>query len=432
LEIRDLRSFIDVLESKGELIRIKEPVELAKAPAMMRESDKMDKPAPFFEKIVGYNVPLVSCLLSNMRRIALALGVERQQIIHKLTEYLDHPIKPKIVQDGPVKEVVVKKNIDLLKMFPIPVHAKKDSGPFVSSGVVVARDPETGRLNLSYNRMEVKGPTKLGIHIDPWRHLGDFYNVAESRGEALPIAVCIGLDPAIEIAAAAKVPFDEFELAGAIRGRPIELVKGESVDIEVPAHAEIVIEGRILPKIREPEGPFAEFMGYYGMHPAQPVFEITCITHRESPIYRTMLGASWEHIILGNVIYREPVLYKFVKHVVPTVKAVHLPPYASGLLALISIKKENEGTPKNAIFAALASHVNIKQVVVVDEDVDIFDPKDVWWAIATRTQADKDWLIMPRAFGHPLDKTSDRGVTTKVGIDATVPLARKAEFERVV
>ena len=429
--INDLRSFIKILEISGEIVRVKEPTDIEKAPILMRESEKKDGPALFFENIVGYNVPLTSCLLSNMRRIALSLGVKVEQVIHKIAECLDNPIKPKLVQDGPVKEIILKKNIQLLKMFPIPVHAKKDSGPFISSGVVIAKDPETGKRNLSYHRMEVKGPDKLGIHIDPMRHLGEFYQKAESKDEALPIAVCIGLDPAIEIAAAARVPYDEFEFAGAIREAPVELVNGETVDVEVPANAEIVIEGKILPHVREPEGPFAEFTGYYGMSKSEPIVEVTCVMHREQPIYRTILGASWEHVILGNVISREPMLYKFVKHVVPSVKAVHLPPYTSGLHAFISIKKENEGTPKNAIFAALASHFNIKHVVVVDEDVDIFDPRDVWWAIATRVQGDKDIIIMPRAFGHPLDKSSDEGVTTKVGIDATIPLDKKKEFERV-
>ena len=432
VSINDLRSFLKLLEERGELVRVKRSVSTKfELSSVARRSEIEDGPAPLFENVEGYSMPVVTGLLSKIDRMALGIGVEKGQILQKITKAVDNPIKPKIADGGPVKDEVVLENIDLLKMLPIPIHAEKDGGPFISAGVVIGKDPETGRRNLSYNRMHVKGQTKLGIHDDPWRHLDEFYRKADVKGKPLEIAICIGLDPAIELAAAARVPYDEFELAGAMKGIPIELVKCETVDIEVPTNTEIVIEGKMPPTIREPEGPFAEYTGYYGMADSQQIVEVTAVTHREKPIYRTIVGASVEHVILGNVVSREPVLYKFVKHAVPEVKAVHIQPYSAGYHAIISIKKEKEGMPKQAIFAALTSHINIKHVIVVDEDVDIFDPKDVFWAIATRVQGDKDVMIVPGAYGPDLDRTTEEGVTAKIGIDATAPLDRKEDFTRV-
>ena len=387
-----------------------------------------------FTKVKGYSVPVVTNLLSTMELIGIALNVEeKDMILPKIIEALDNPVKPKKVTSGPVKEekILEPSKIDLLDLFPIPVHAIKDSGPFITAGLVFARDPSNGRQNISYHRMEVKGPRTLGIHIDPWRHLGDWFSITEENGKGLDISIVIGVDPVIEMAAAARIPYDELELAGAMRGKEIEVVKSETNNIFVPANAEIVIEGEIKPKQREDEGPFAEFTGYYGMGRRHPVVEVKAVTMRKNPIYRTIIGASMEHLIVGNVISREPILYKSVKEVDPNVKAVHIPPYSAGFHAIISTKKTIEGLPKNIIFAALASHINIKHVIVVDDDVDIFDPKDVFWAMATRVQADKDIFIVPDAFGHPLDRTSRNGVTAKMGIDATKPLDRKDEFERV-
>ena len=433
--ITDLRDYLKLIKSENLLIEIEREVnpklELA---SVARKIETTLGKAVLFKNVKGYSIPVVTNLLSSMDLIKLALKVEKKQdVLFKIIDALEHPIKHEVVSEGPVKEKIIREpdSIDLLKLLPIPVHALKDSGHFITAGIVISKDPENGRQNLSYHRMEVKGPRKLGIHIDPWRHIGEWLEKAESKNEPLDIAIAIGVDPVIEMAAAARIPYDEMELAGALRGAPIKLTKAETVDIDVPACAEIVIEGKILPKIREDEGPFAEFTGYYGMGHGHPVVEVTAITMRKNPIYRTIVGASMEHLIVGNVISREPILYNLVKHVDPNVKAVHIPPYSAGFHAIISTKKKIEGLAKNIIFAALASHINIKHVIVVDDDVDIFDPKDVMWAIATRVQADKDVFVVPNAFGHPLDRTSQNGITAKMGIDATKPLDRENEFERV-
>ena len=424
---RDLRSFITALELYGELARVKKPVNTKFAiGSLARKSEIQSGPALFFEKPYGYNIPVVVDILSTIKRLAIGIGVPEEQVMNRITEAMNTPIKPVTVKHSPVKDNVFEKDPDLLRILPIPTHSELDGGPYISGGVVFAKDPETGRQNLSFHRMQVKGSKKLGIDIDPWRHLKDFFG--NTHGKPLDIAICIGLPPAVEIGGAVRSPLDEIEIAGALIGEPFELVQCDHVDLRVPACTEILIEGRIMHTM-EMEGPFAEFTGYYGGE-THPIVEVESISCRKDAIYRTICGGSLEHILLGNVITRDPLLYGFVKHVCAGVKAVHHPPQAAGFHAVVSIKKTKEGEAKNVIFAALASHVNLKQVTVVDDDIDIYDPKDVEWAVATRVQGDEDIIIIPGALGHVLDKSTRGGVSAKVGIDATIPLDRKKDFVR--
>jgi 2,5-furandicarboxylate decarboxylase 1 len=267
--------------------------------------------------------------------------------------------------------------------------------------------------------------------INEWRHLKEFYNAAEKQGKSLPIAIVCGADPAIYICAGLRYDGDEIEIAGAIRGSAIETVKCITSDIQVPATCEFVIEGEILPDILEEEGPLGEFTGHYGSPWPSPVIKVTAITHRSGAIYQTINGASFEHINLGNVLPREPLLKKFASHVSSGVINVHIPPYGSGFLALIQIRKKNPGEPKNVALAAMMTYVNIKNVIVVDEDVDIYNPADIMWAISNRVIPERDIFYIPNAQGHELDPSSDRrGVQTKMGIDATLSEESRG-FERV-
>jgi 2,5-furandicarboxylate decarboxylase 1 len=424
----ELREFMDNLAARGELARIEKPVSTKFViGSLARKSEIQNGPALFFENPEGYGVPVVVDLLSTSKRLAIGIGVPEENVMDKITEAMKTPLKPVTVKHSRVKERVFERDANLLKILPIPTHSELDGGPYISGGVVFAKDPVTGRQNLSFHRMQVKGPKKLGIDIDPWRHLMEFFD--NSKDKPLEVAICIGLPPAIEIGAAVRVPFDEMEMAGSLVGRPFEVVQCDHVDVQVPACTEILIEGRIM-HTKEMEGPFAEFTGYYGgeKHPIVKVESISC---REDAVYRTICGGSLEHILLGNVITRDPLLYGFVRHVCSGVKAVHHPPEAAGFHAVVSIKKTKEGEAKNVIFAALTSHVNLKQVIVVDDDIDIYDPKDVEWAVATRVQGDEDIIVIPGALGHVLDKSTHEGVSAKVGIDATIPLDRKKDFVRV-
>jgi 2,5-furandicarboxylate decarboxylase 1 len=332
---------------------------------------------------------------------------------------------------APVKEEVTHQ-VDLRDL-PIPVHHEKDSGAYITAGVLIAKHPATGIRNLSIHRLQVSGKNKLGILMLP-RHLMRLYKLAEENNEPLEVAIAIGLDPLLLLASQALTPpdCDELDIAGSLYGKPIKLVKAESVDLEVPAEAEIVLEGRLLPEVREMEGPFGEYPKYYGPASPKPVIELTAMTSRRKPIYQTIVPASMEHLLLGG-IPREGGLLQLVKSAVPTTCGVHLTP--GGVCryhAVISIDKQNEGEAKNAIFAAFASCQEMKHVVVVDRDVNIYDPVEVEWAIATRCQASRDVLVVPRASGNKLDPSSDDGVSDKMGIDATIPLEANPErFEKI-
>lgn len=432
LVINDLRSFLSLLESQGELAVVEKEVdwkyELGRVLAAL---DRKSLGAGLFRHVKDRKFPVVGGVLASMDRIALALGVEKPEINDFLGDCMQRPVPPKLVETAPCQEnILTGDDIDLAQI-PIPQHAPKDGGPFITGGLIVSRGLNGGPQNLSFQRMHVKGKNKTGIMINEWRHLKDFYDAAEAQGEALPISVVCGCDPVHYIAAGLRYAGNEVEVSGAIRGGAIEVVKCVSNDLLVPATAEFVIEGKILPTLREAEGPLGEFTGHYSDPWPSPVFEVTAITHRNGAIYQTINGASYEHINLGNVLPREPLLKKFCSHVSSGVVDVHIPPYGSGFLAVIKLKKKNPGEPKNVALAAMMSYVNIKNVIVVDEDVDIYSPGDIMWAMSNRVVPEKDIFYVPGAQGHELDPCSDsRGVQTKMGIDATLSEESKG-IERV-
>jgi 2,5-furandicarboxylate decarboxylase 1 len=434
-QISDLRSFLIVLEDAGQLAHIRQPVsleyELADVAAAL---ERRRRPAPLFERVTGSRWPIVSSAVANQTRAALALGCERAEVV----EVMHHALEPANgVPPVPVESaaweahVVTGDEVDVRKL-PIPTHAVGDGGPFITGGVTVSRDPVTGRGNLSYNRMQVKGPNVFGFNLNEWRHVRQFLDVQESKGEPLPIAIAIGLDPAIMIAAGARYPDDELLIAGAIRGQGIPVKRGITVDIDIPAEAEIVIEGYLAPGEREAEGPLAEFHGYYGELWESPVFHVTAVCWRDDPIFQTIIPGWNEHLYLGNVLPREPLLLNHVRHISRKVTGLHIPPYSSGFTAIVAIDKCNPGEPKNVALAAFTAHVNIKWCIVVDPDVDIYDPADVMWALTTRVDWSQDVFYVPGAQGHEMDPTANgRGVHTKIGVDATSKLDRRDYAGRV-
>ncbi len=431
--IYDLRSFLDLLREQGELETIEKEVdwqyEIGRVIATL---DRKGMGAALFNKVKDREFKVVGGVLSSMDRISLALGVPKAEMNDFLGKCLDAPIPPNVVDKAPCQEnVITGDDIDLGKI-PIPQHAPKDGGPFITGGVIVSRGLHGGAQNLSFQRMHVKEKAKTGIMINEWRHLKDFYDEAENEGKALPISVVCGCDPVHYIAAGLRYGGNEVEISGAIRGKAIDVVKCVSNDLFVPATAEFVIEGRILPQKREEEGPLGEFTGHYSDPWPSPIFEVTAITHRNNAIYQTINGASFEHINIGNVLPREPLLKKFCTHVSSGVIDVHIPPYGSGFLAVIQLRKKNPGEPKNVALAAMMSYVNIKNVIIVDEDVDIYNATDIMWALSNRVIPAQDIFYVPGAQGHELDPCSDnRGVQTKMGIDATLSEDSKG-IERVV
>lgn len=432
-KIKDLRSFMEVLEENGQLLKIKKEVVLNhEIGNVIRATENNFMGAPYFEKIDGFTSTLIGGVLSSTERTALALECDKSEITEVLMQALESPIKPVVVDEAPCQEnTITGDDVDLGKL-PIPIHAPKDGGPFITGGVIVSKSINDTRQNLSFQRMQVKGKDKLSVMINEWRHLKNFLDEAESEGKPLPISIVIGADPVVYIGAGLRYEGDELEVGGSIRKEPIPVVKSITNDIYVPATAEIVIEAQIIPHVREEEGPLGEFTGHYSEPWMSPTIKVIAITHRNDAIYQTIAGASFEHINLGGVIPREPLVMKHCSYVSEGVKNVHLAPYGSGFLALVQLKKSNPGEPKNVAMAAMISYVNIKNVIVVDEDVDIYNPADIMWAMSNRVIPEKDIFYVPNSQGHELDPCSDnRGVQTKMGIDATLDEESKGS-ERVV
>lgn len=451
-KIHDLRSFLQLLEDAGQLVRIKQPVnlehELANVAAAL---ERQAGPAPLFEQVStsesltgsspdplseagASQWPVFCSAVANQTRAALALGCEKGEVVEVMRRALEpaNGVPPVRVDDAAWKaSVVTGDNVDV-RQLPIPIHAVGDGGPFITGGVIVSRDPVSGRGNLSYNRMQVKGPRRFGFNVNEWRHVRQFLDVQEAHDERLPVAVAIGLDPAIMIAGGARYDDDELLIAGAIRGEGVKVSRGVTIDVDIPAEAEIVIEGHLAPHARQEEGPLAEFHGYFGEMWKSPVFHVTGVCWRNNPVFQTILPGWNEHVYLGNVLPREPLLLNYAQHVAKNVTGLHIPPYGSGFTTIVAIDKSNPGEPKNVALAAFTAHVNVKWCIVVDPDVDIYDPSDVLWALTTRVDWSQDVFLVPGAQGHEMDPTADaRGVLTKIGVDATYKPERREYGDRV-
>lgn len=424
MRAKTFRTWLAYMQSKGRLAAIDKKVSLQyEAAAVAKKLD--GRKAVYFTQAEEYPIPIVSGICSTRQDFAEALETDQSGIIPKFIKAVASPLSCRSVHNGeaPVKENIIREQIDLMKLLPIPVHHEKDSGHYITAGLFIVRDPVTRKQNVSIHRLQVSGPDKLGALLLP-RHTLHLYKQAEEAGRPLECAIVIGVDPLTLLASQASTPFgvDELEIAGALRGEPLEVVRCETVDIDVPAYAEIVLEGKILPHVREPEGPFGEFPKYYGPRSDKEVVQITAITHRNHPIFYTIVPAGYEHLLLGG-IPREASLFQTIRQTVPTVRAVHMS--AGGTCryhAVVSIKKRNEGEAKNAILAAFANSFDIKHVVVVDEEVDIFNMEEVEWAIATRFQAERDLVVVHGAQSSKLDPSTNDGVGSKMGLDCTVPL----------
>ena len=391
------------------------------------------KKASFFPHPDGHSGSVVSGLVSSRAWMAEALGVPQSGLVRHFQEAAANPLPWREVAEGPAQEVVHRTDIDLLRLLPIPTHNEHDSGPYITAGLTIARDPETGAQNVSIHRCQISGPDRIGILLLP-RHTDHFYRKAEAAGQGLGVALVIGVDPATLLASQAIVPVghDELEIAGALRGTPLDVVRCKTNEVRVPAEAEIVIEGRLLPQTREPEGPFGEFPQYYGERADRHVLHVDAVTHRIRPIFHTIVGGGLEHLLLG-AIPREATILATLQRSFPGVQDVHLSLGGVGRYHLyVKLKKTQSGEGKNVLLGAFAAHYDIKHAVVVDTDVDIHDPAEVEWAISTRFQADRDLVIVSHSQGSKLDPSTDRGVGAKMGLDATIPVdAPPMKFKRI-
>jgi 4-hydroxy-3-polyprenylbenzoate decarboxylase/2,5-furandicarboxylate decarboxylase 1 len=422
----DLREFITFLESRGELLRTNKPVDVKfEISSYIRKTSDQQGPALLFEKVKNFNMPGLGGVFATRERAFLALETSNEGYVHKFQNALDHLLAPKLVAKGPCKEVIYTgKDVDLGKL-PVPIFSEKDPAPFITLGLCISRNPKSGGKNTSIYRLQLKGRNRLGIMA---QHLVRQLLEAESIGKGLPIAIAIGTDPVLPLATQWMAPYgtDELALAGSLRGEPVEMVKAETVDLEVPATAEIIIEGTVLPNVREEEGPFGEVSGYYTPSNPKPVIEVSAITHRNNPIYQAALTGmpTTENHVLKQLPL-EATYYWQLKKEFPGVTAVHFPAAGTvGMTCVIAMKQAYECEARNVIAAMIGTRRN-KITIVVDDDVDIFDMEKVWWAITTRTQADEDVIVFPRVVATAMDPSVRKlRVGSSLGIDATVPFGQ--------
>ena len=388
-----------------------------------------------FEHVKGSTMPVVTGLVTSREAIAHSLGMTYAELVERYTAALNDLTPCRLVpKEGQAvkRHVLVGDQVDL-GLLPICTHHEKDSGPYLTAAMCITKDPETGIRNVAIHRHEVKDRNHLGALLLP-RHTNQLFSRAEALGKPLEIALVIGTHPALLLASQAttQLGVDEFEIAGTLLGEPVEMTPCETVDLEVPVESEIVLEGRILPQVRQEEGPFGEYPRTYGPRAPRHVIEITAMTFRDQPIYHTIIPATMEHFLLG-AISREATMLQVVRQATPNVKNVHITP-ASGCRyhAVVQLDQKYEGEAKNAMFAAFTSSTEIKHVVVVDPDIDLYDMQDVEWAIANRVQAARDVIIIPDAMGNKLDPSSRGGTSDKMGVDATVPVgADRTRYEKI-
>jgi 2,5-furandicarboxylate decarboxylase 1 len=429
--VRSLREWLDHLAARDRLVVLEPGIGLRfELAAIAKRLDGVR--ATLFPRPGGHSIPVVSGLVSDRAWMADAMGVETGEVLACFRDAALQPIPWRETASAPVHEVV-HRDVDLARQLPLPTHNEHDGGPYVTAGLMITRNPRTGVQNVSIHRCQLQGPNRLGVLLLP-RHAHMFFEMAEQGGRPLEAAIVIGVDPLTLLAsqAIAPVDVDELEIAGALHRRPLSVVKCLTSDLRVPADAEVVIEGRLLPGVRELEGPFGEFPQYYGERGERHVMEVDAIAHRKEAIFHTIVGGGLEHLLLG-AIPREATLLAHLQRSFPNVRDVHLSRGGACRYHLyVQIRKRQEGEAKNIMLGAFAGHYDVKHVIVVDEDVDIHDAAAVEWAVATRFQADRDLVVVSESQGSKLDPSTRHGVGAKMGLDATKPLsADEMTFKRI-
>ncbi len=429
-----LRSYIQRLEDTGELLSLTTPV--SKTYQMAGVLKQLEPRPVFFEKVTESPFRVVGNLLCTKSAFAKYLDVDVNQIIPTLADAIEHHSSCPVVDQAPCQEVIIRQpDLDRL---PILRHCTRDGGNYISSGVFIARHPGFGQ-NLDFHRAMQISKNQMAIRVVRGRH---FDRYLEELG-CLDVAVCIGVSPELLVAAAISVELglDELEIANALSSRclhvPLNLVHATSVDLLIPAEAEFVLEGTVYRDRRHAEGPFVDLTETYDIVRDEPVFEVKTITHRRDAIWHALLPGALEHKLLMGMP-REPTIFKKVNEVVKCLDVNINPGGCSWLHAIVQIEKHAEDDGKKAIQAAFAGHRSCKHVFVVDKDIDIYNPQEVEWALATRFQGDTDLVVIPKEPGSSLDPSSEvnaagKYLTTKLGFDLTKPLTTQGkDFEKAI
>lgn len=472
-EVIDLRSALELLESiPGQMVHtdveVDPSAELAGVYRYVGAGGTVARPtktgpAMTFENVKGHpGAKVVIGLLASRKRVGYLLNSKPEKLGFMMRDAVKNAIAPVVVdkakaQCQEVVHLATDEGFDIRKLIPAPTNTPEDAGPYVTLGMCYASDVETGESDVTIHRLCLQSKDEISMFFTPGaRHLGAFREKAEALGKPLPISISIGVDPAIEIASCFEPPttplgFNELSIAGAIRGKAVELAPCVTIDEKCIANAEYVIEGELLvgARVREDQNSntgkaMPEFPGYTGPANAElPVIKVKAVTHRVNPIMQTCIGPSEEHVSMVGIPTEASILDMVERAMPGRVQNVYAHSSGGGkFIAVIQFKKtvpSDEGRQRQAALLAFSAFPELKQVILVDEDVDIFDTNDVLWAMTTRMQADVDIVTIPGVRCHPLDPSNDpacswsirdHGIACKTIYDATIPFNQKARFQR--
>src|SRR5882757_8504816 len=430
---QSMRGLMTSLDAGGELHRVSRAVDPKfELGAVLSLRDR--GPAVLFQN-TG-TLPVIGNLLASRRRFAQGLGIEPDELDARCLAALKHPIRPVMIASGAAQDVVQTGPFDLAELLPVPTWFERETGPYITAGVIIAKDPETGRRNVSIARLRLEGGGRVMAGIAKNHHLNLLAEKAKALGRRLPIAVAIGNHPAVLLGSQLYLGLgdDEFDNIGGMLGEPLKLVKCKTVDLEVPAEAEIVLEGELHPDEQIEEGPVSEFHGFYVNYGAGMGGRITCMTRRTDAIYQAILpGYASEHCLLGRIAIGAT-LRQALQRMIPAVRRVLITEGGMGRLhAIISMHKPRLGEGKRAAMLAMG-HVNLlKLITVVDDDIDIENPREVEWALAARFRGHEDLMVVEGVKADRCDPIHEDLTVTKIAMIATTrpgdgePLSR-SEF----
>ncbi|MFW0785186.1 UbiD family decarboxylase [Gordonia sp. CPCC 206044] len=467
--IRDLREGIELLKQQpgqfvSTAVEVDPQAELAGVYKKVGAGGTVSRPtrvgpAMLFENVKGYDIPVIVGVLASRKRIATFLGADERRLGQHMLSAMQHAKDPVLVDTAPCQEVIHRADdpdFDLRTLLPAPTNTPEDAGPYFCMAVLRGTDPETGKHDVTIHRLCVQGRDEISVFMQTGRHIGFMYEKYDAMDKPMPITISMGISPVEYMAISFEPPstpygFDELEFAGGLKGAPVELIKGVSVDEAALASAEIVIEGEIQPKIRVAEDQhthtgFAmpEFPGYDGVaNPSLPIIKVKAVTTRTNPILQTLVGPGEEHVSLAG-IPTEGSLTQALEDALPgLVTNVYAHSAGGGkyvgILAVHKRDHNDQGRERQAAIVAFGAFPEMKHIILVDDDVDIFDTDDVLWAMTTRFQAERSVIPIPGVRCHPLDPSADpeflwtnadHGISTKVIFDCTVPWNLRDRFIR--
>lgn len=431
MPFKDLREFMDLLERKELLTRIETEVDPEwEINGICRKLQDDNGPAVLFEKVKGYPFcPLLANLFSRIEMHLLALETTKEKLYDTWLKGIEEPINPKIVNSGPCKDnVVTDEKVDITK-FPVPLWHKHDGGRYIFTlALINTKDPDTGRINAGIYRGMILTKNTTTLYIAPFQHGYIDYLKYKAENEPMPVAAAIGYDPVLEIVGTGKYNYEdsEYAIAGGYRGEPVEMVKCETIDMEVPATAEIILEGEVSPNETVKCGPFGEYLGYYGGVREALRFKIKAVTYRDKPIFLGCREGRFPNLTGWSNQLKELTLKVYLRKTVEGIVDVHLPGLSGGMFSVVAIEKKFSGHPQKVISAVWGGpYAYVKNVIVVDEDINPRNLNEVLWALNTRFAPDRDLTLCPEHLTSSLDPSqppSIRGVAVAMGIDATKPL----------